>query len=541
MRIDPINLQKQTELINDYRENKAKTMQHFDYNPYLDSTYETRKAELENRNFNRGQLTGILFDLNKQWNAPESTYRNIKRLGEADSVVVIGGQQAGLLTGPMYTINKIVSVIQFARQQETKLGKPVIPVFWIAGEDHDFDEINHIYLPEGSSMKKYKMLQRVMGKRSISDIPIDETYANQWVNQLFKGMPETQHTKDLYQTIWNCLEQSQTYVDFFARIIHHIFQEEGVVLVDSGHPKMRQLEGDYFIAMIDNQQEISSGVHTALQQVKKEGYSVSLDVELGDAHLFYHKEGERILLFRDERGNWAGKSNEVLLTESEMRDIAKNNPELLSNNVVTRPIMQEFMFPTLAFIGGPGEVGYWSTLKPAFHAVDLKMPPVLPRLSFTFIEKKVEKALNKYAITGEYAINQGAEEMKGEWLRAQSNPPVQQLSSEIKQAVEKVHQPLRNLAKDIRSDIGELADKNLYYLHGDIDYLEGRIKKALEEKFDKELYEFDLIEQSLHPNNGLQERMWNPLPWLNTYGPCFIRQLVKESCSFEQAHYLVYI
>ncbi|MFB4167599.1 bacillithiol biosynthesis cysteine-adding enzyme BshC [Virgibacillus sp. JSM 102003] len=541
MRIDPIKLQNQNALIDDYRNNRESIMQYFEYNPYTDATYQSRFQALQNRKFDREQLTDTLFEINRQWDAPESTYLNIERLKKDDSVVVIGGQQAGLLTGPMYTINKIISIIQFARQQELKLQKPVIPVFWIAGEDHDFDEINHIYLPEPASMKKYKLLQRVVEKRSVSDIPIDETYANQWVNRLFEQMEETQYTKNLHQTIKGCLKNSGTYVDFFARVIYQLFDDEGIVLADSGSPKMRNLEKDHFLTLIENQTEISTGVHEALQQIKQKGYSVSLDVELTDAHLFYHKDNERILLVRNDKGEWEGKQNEILLTNQELLNVASNNPELLSNNVVTRPVMQELLFPTLAFIGGPGEVGYWSLLKPAFKAVGINMPPVLPRLSFTFLDRNVEKLLSKYAIDEENAVNYGVADKKANWLASQSDPPVQQVAAEIKQAVDKAHSPLREIAKDTRADLGELADKNLYYLQCDIEYLEGRIIKALEEKYKKELSEFDLIEIAIRPNKGLQERTWNPLPLLNENGPYFIKQLAKESCSFEEDHHLIHI
>lgn len=541
MRIDSIELQKQNALIDDYRNNRESIMQHFEYDPYSDAAYRDRAQLLKNKSFDREQLTETLFKINRQWDAPESTYHNIERLRKDNSNVVIGGQQAGLLTGPMYTINKIISIIQFAKQQEAKLESPVIPVFWIAGEDHDFDEINHIFLPETASMKKFKLLHRAMEKKSLSDIPIDEMYANQWVNRLFEQMSETQYTKRLYNTIQDCLLESNTYVDFFARVIYQLFDEEGIVLVDSGSHEIRNLERNHFVTLIENQTEISEGVHSSLQQIKQQGYSVSLDVEPSDAHLFYHKDKERILLARNENNDWIGKQNEVLLTNHEMVDIAKNNPELLSNNVVTRPVMQELMFPTLAFIGGPGEVGYWSILKPAFQAAGIKMPPVLPRLSFTFVDRNVDKALSKYAIDGEFAVNHGVEEIKTSWLASQSDPPVQQVASEIKEAVDKAHRPLRKIAQDLRSDLGELADKNLYYLQCDIEYLEDRIMKALEEKYQKELNEYNLMQIALHPNNGLQERSWNPLPWINEYGPYFIKELAKESCSFNHQHHLIYL
>ncbi|WP_087973019.1 bacillithiol biosynthesis cysteine-adding enzyme BshC [Oceanobacillus rekensis] len=540
MHIDPIQLKAQSQLITDYRNNSEEIMSFFDYSPY-DDVYEQRLKDLGNRTFNRGELATTLHKINNEWNAPKSTLNNIDKLNDENSVVVIGGQQAGLLTGPMYTINKVISIIQFARQQEEKLERPVIPVFWIAGEDHDFDEINHIHLPEVPQMKKYKLTHHIMEKKSVSDIPIDRVALSDWVDRLFEQLQETVYTKDIYDTIQTAMEKSQTYADFFARMIHQLFKDDGIVLIDSGNKDVRQLESIYFQDMIKHQPGISEGVHTALSDLNEKGYKVSLEAGIHDGHLFYHEENERILLTRDNSGGWVGKQNEISLTTDELMATAINTPELLSNNVVTRPLMQELLFPTLAFIGGPGEVGYWAGLKQAFHTMDLKMPPVLPRLSFTFVERSVVKALEKYDIDVASAINEGVKKKKNEWLQLKSNPQIDKLTAEIKTAIEKAHEPLRDLAKDIRSDLGDLGEKNLSHLHRDIDFLRGRLVKALEEKYTKELYEFDLIDISLYPHGALQERLWNPLQWTNQYGTEFIRNLTATSCSFEKEHFVVYL
>ncbi len=256
---------------------------------------------------------------------------------------------------------------------------------------------------------------------------------------------------------------------------------------------------------------------------------------------FYHHNNERILLERDHEGNWAGKQNEVVMTSQQMLETARHNPAGLSNNVVTRPVMQECLFPTLAFIGGPGEVSYWAALKPAFHAAGIKMPPVLPRLSFTFIDRNVEKTLSRFGIDVAHAVNHGLEDAKVQWLAAQNDPPVGQVAAEVKQAIRRVHYPLREIASDIGADLGELADKNLYYLNGNIDFIEKRINKALEAKYEKEIGAFDQTHHVLRPENGLQERIWNPLSLMNTYGPCFIRQLAREPLSFTSEHHIIYL
>lgn len=539
MRIDPIQLEKKSLLINDYEKHEQKIMDFFDYSPIHD--YEKRVIDIQNRSFKRKQLTEVLQKVNERWDAPPSTMANINRLKSEDSVVVIGGQQAGLMTGPLYSVNKAISIIQFAKKQEECLGIPVIPVFWIAGEDHDYDEINHVFFIGNENLEKHSLGQQVNEKHSISDINIDRIHANQWLDELFIQLKETKYTKKLYEIVKNCLDQSTTYVDFFARLIFQLFQEEGLVLIDSGSPEIRHLESEYFVQLIEKQADISKTVYDSFHQLTQLGYSISLDVELNDCHLFIYDHGERILLERNEFGEWVGKQNEIKLTTEELLDIAKNTPELLSNNVVSRPLMQELVFPTLAFVGGLGEISYWSVLKSAFHSLEIKMPPVLPRLSFTFIDKNTKKKLRKFAIDGGFAVNHGVDQHKINWLAEQSHPPLHQITDQLKQTINDAHRPLRNLATEIRSDLGQLATKNLEYLHRDIDFLEKRIQKAIEEKYHNELLIFNQINLTLFPNRGLQERVWNPLLLINEHGVDFLKKLTNESCSFKEDHFLVYI
>lgn len=539
MYIDPIPLYKKSQFIKDYREQKADVLKYFDYEPFGDLS--KRLQDLQARDFDRENLANVLHTLNINWNAPQSTLDNIERLRDPNSVVVIGGQQAGLLTGPFYTLNKVISLLQFARQQEAKWNIPVIPVFWIAGEDHDFDEINHVYLLDKESFKKHKLRHVSVNKRPISQLMLDHDQAHQWLDEVFQHLDETEYTKYLYQMTKECLDSSQSYVDFFAHLLFALFKEQGLVLIDSGHEKVRQLESDHFVNMVEKQPLIASHVYATYQQLKQAGYAITLDVDIHDAHLFYHHQGERILLERDEDKNWVGKNQEVSLTTEELLHIAKHNPEQLSNNVVTRPLMQELLFPTLAFIGGDGEISYWSVLKGAFHALNIQMPPVVPRLSFTYVDRSLKKKLDKRCISCTEAINSGVNHLKINWIASQYEPPVTKMVEQLKESLNELHEPLRKIAFDIRADLGALAEKNLSYLFKEIDYLHDKIHQGIEDKYAHDLKEFDLIHQLLCPFGLLQERIWNPFVWMNEHGPYFITDLLQEECSFTEDHYLVYI
>lgn len=538
MQIDPLKIHKESKLIHDYRKENKAIHSYFDYHPFGD--FSKRVNDLRERAFPRRELSNVLDELNISWDAPESTLENIKRLQDENSVVVIGGQQAGLLTGPLYTVNKVISILQLSKQKEMELGIPVIPVFWIAGEDHDFDEINHIYLPEKTKMKKLKFNQKEGNTNSVSMLPMDRLKVQQWIDEIFQALQETAYSKELYKIILHSLDSSNSYTDFFARLIFRLFPKEGIVLIDSADPLVRKIERPYFLQLIEKQNQIAESVHESLEKLIEEGYSTTLEVDKNSANLFYHLDKERILLRRNNSGDWIGKQNEIKLTTNELIRTVKETPSKLSNNVVTRPIMQELLFPTLAFVGGPGEISYWATLKNAFHALEIKMPPIIPRLSFTLIDRKVEGVLEEYNISLELAVNEGLDQFIQDWISKQSNPPIDYLTKDLKQVIKEKHEPIQKMAKEIRADIGDLAEKNLRYLYKEIEFIERRILKAVEEKYSKEIADIRWVNNILHPG-GLQERIWNPLPWLNAYGIDFIREMVQANCSYKNPHYIVRI
>lgn len=539
MRIKPIQLQNSNQLINDYRAQKEQIKDFFHYHPFED--FDKRVTDLKNRTFNRGKLTSILLEMNNGWDAPSSTLQQIDRLKDENSVVIIGGQQAGLLTGPMYTLNKIISIIKLAKEQENKLQIPVIPVFWIAGEDHDFDEINHIFSLKDQKIYKHTTKQAVMSKKSVSHLEIDKEKTFVWVERAFRDLKETTFSKTIFDQIVSCLEQSNSYVDFFARLIYQLFPDEGVVLIDSAHPLIRNFESSYFKQFIQKQKLLAKSIYDTVQTLQQKGYSIPLEVEEDDANLFYHDENnERILLKRLEE-IWVGKNDEVDLTTEQMMEIAEYYPTRLSNNVVTRPIMQELLFPSLAFVGGDGEIAYWAALRNAFQLFDLNMPPVVPRLSFTFITSRIEKLLETRVIELEDVINDGIEDVKVNWLMSQQTPPVQQLFSEVKQSITEVHRPLRHLAQTISADFSDEAQKNLEYLHEHITYLEQKTWRKLSDKYERQLGQFDEINHALRPNQVLQERMWSPLPFVNENGFDFIKNVIQiPNLSLQNNHYVIF-
>ena len=164
-----------------------------------EDAFKQRVQDLREREFFRQDLVAHLLEYNTKLQAGEATIQNVKALGDEDTYVVIAGQQAGLLTGPLYTIHKIISVLQLAKEKEESLGVKVVPVFWIAGEDHDMDEINHTFVTKNKN-KKTIFHDRNPKRRVLQSLSFLED-CRKWIEEIFKTYPETNFTKDVLQFI----------------------------------------------------------------------------------------------------------------------------------------------------------------------------------------------------------------------------------------------------------------------------------------------------------------------------------------------------
>lgn len=539
MAIHSINLSNRNSLAAKYV--KGELEQFFPYDPFNET--EERVNDLQKRTFHREELTSVLKKMNEDWDASAETLAQIERLRDEKSVVVIGGQQAGLLTGPLYTIHKLISIIKYAKEQEEKLNIPVIPVFWIAGEDHDYDEINHVFTATQSGLNKRVISQEEWRKKSITHIPLNKDLTKQWIKEVFYDLVETTYTKNLSETIFNIVEQSETFVDFFARFIFQLFGSEGIVLIDSADENLRHIESEVFTQLIERQEYIAEAIFNTSQKVHYEGYSVQVDVSEHDGNLFYRDHNDERILLIKKNSKWVGKHDEVSFTTDELLDIAKNNPSRLSNNVMTRPLMQETLFPTLAFVAGDGEISYWALLKDAFTAFDLNitMPPILPRLSMTLVTERIYKLMASRNLDPAYIVNNGCSKLKMNWLSTQQNPPINLLFDQAETDIKDIHTSIQTLATSIGPDLGAEAERNLDNILRELHYMKNRTIQQLQQKYVQQLSKFQEVQLALRPNEQLQERVHNIISILNECGFSFIKEILEREIPFTKDHHLIYM
>lgn len=514
----------------------------FTYNPFSATSFENRKNALEHPTYLREEIADHLLSYNARYHADEKTLHNIERLRSEDSLVVIGGQQAGLLTGPVYTISKIISIIKLAEDQEKKLGVPVLPVFWIAGEDHDYHEINHVNIPGNNSVEKISFPMKSAGKKMVSELELDKTKLREWIRKIVNSYGETAFTNDIKALLDRSLESADSIVGFFAELVTSLFKGTGLILVNASDPGLRKIEVPSFQRIITNHKNITSRVISSQYELDKLGYSKMLDVQEDSMNIFYSLHGERELLFWNEDSQRAcTKDGKTELTMEQLMEEIKSNPHHFSNNVVTRPLMQEMMFPTLAFIGGPGEISYWAELKGAFEAVDLEMPPVVPRIGLTILERHIESTVKALGESMEDILTNGLEEKRKAWLRNKELAELENRIGSYQKEYEQIHKKFRELGEDVLPHLESVFEKNWTLIDRQFSFMKRLMERSSYEKHETVMKKYHRVALSLFPDSQPQERVWNIYYYLNEYGMDLVQRICQLPLEHNGKHKLISI
>lgn len=536
MKLEQVQLSVSNQLLFDYWSGSEKLHPFYQYE-FNDQSFITRFNYLKNRYTNNEKLSEIIRSYMEPLGISEKAEENLMCL-EKGAVAVVGGQQAGILTGPLYSVHKAISVILLAKEQSEKLGEKVVPLFWIAGEDHDLEEINHTYTIHNGIPKKQVYEKRSSKKTMASATIIQKDELIKLIESIFNDYGETEYTQDLFKLVLQQIEQSDTFTDFFARIMNQLFKNEGLLMIDAAFTPFRKYESSFFVKIIEHNEELSKVVVEKEQLLNKTGYGTPIAATIENANLFYVQDGERFLLERTATG-YQNSSGLVKFTKEQLLEIAITSPENLSNNVVTRPLMQEMTIPVLAFVGGPGELAYWATLKDAFELLDLQMPILAPRLNITLLTRKVDQLLSDYELTIPQVIDGSAQSLKEQFIDSVQDVEAKNHIAKIKDILNEQYEKLAVHLTEQQIKLHPLLDKNKKYHEMQLDYLNKKIEQEILIKHDKTIGQFNLLKSEIYPNDNLQERVYNPFQYLNVYGTDLIKDLCALPFTIANTHYAV--
>jgi bacillithiol biosynthesis cysteine-adding enzyme BshC len=529
-------------IVRDYIHNYEKVKEFYLYRPYEQASIEKRLSWLAaHPASNRPELVDGLLAFNREIGNHAHALQNIEKLRQPDAYVTVAGQQAGVLTGPLYTIHKAITIIRLAEEQEAKRGKPVVPVFWIAGEDHDYEEVNHTYVQtRASEVKKVKLGTEHAGRTSISHLPVAPDEIRTFIDEYFAEQIETEFSGEIKETLYRFAESSDTLTGFFARTMAWLLGEQGLILMDAALPFVRRLEKPVFAQIIERNEELNEAVSVQGEKLEALGYHRQVETDRSNAQFFLYREGERVGVTRLADGTFQTRDGSETYTKQQLLTMLEENPEQFSANVVTRPLMQEYLLPTLAFVGGPGEIAYWGLYAESFRRMGFEMPPLIPRLSFSLFEGAVQKNMRKYEVSTKEALT-GLAEKREQFLAAQDTLNFEEKFNDVREKITRLYTPLIRDAAEIERGLQNLGEKNLEKVLEQVSYYENKIQAAFVKQHEAALRQFDRIAVSLFPLDKPQERVYNIFGYLNKYGMEWFRAFASYPYDVVPEHYAVFI
>ncbi|HKP70101.1 MAG TPA: bacillithiol biosynthesis cysteine-adding enzyme BshC, partial [Pyrinomonadaceae bacterium] len=328
----------------------------------------------------RERLRDLLVEQNKRFGAGDATFENIERLRRHDTVAVITGQQTGLLTGPLYTVYKALSAIKLS-QELCARGIPAVPVFWAATEDHDFAEIAEANVLDADAHESKFRLEQPLGTEGL---PV--------------GGIEITASFDIDSELADIWKPGTTIGNAFCRQLQNLFRQYGLIVVDPLDAGIKQLVAPVYARAASNADAITDALITRSSELEADGYHSQVLITPDYFPLFYHTDDgvRRAIRKKDGTYHIAGTKSDLALDDI-VRQSAET-PERFSPNVMLRPVVQDYLFPTICYFGGGAEIAYFGQNSEVYRLLERPATPILHRQSFTVVEAKHARTLEKFEL-----------------------------------------------------------------------------------------------------------------------------------------------
>jgi bacillithiol biosynthesis cysteine-adding enzyme BshC len=472
----------------------------------------------------RREVAGILREQNAALGASAATLNNLDRF-ERGAVAVVSGQQVGLFGGPAYAVYKALTAIQLA-QELSESGVPAVPIFWMATEDHDLDEVRHVTWFDSGKLTRFELAaDAALAGRPVGNVRLGsaiEQDVKRAVDLLAGPASET-----LSQILQQSYRADETYSSAFGKLFAQLFAEQGLILLDPLDARLHRIAAPLYKRAIESRDELNEKLLQRGSELERAGYDVQVKVTAKSTLLFTIRDGVRQPVVAS---NSHFKSGEASWTREEALRLAESSPEMFSANALFRPVVQDYLLPTAAYLGGPAEIAYFAQSSVIYEQVLGRMPVILPRAGFTIIDAKAEKLLQKYGLCIEN-LWAGPQELRRK-MESVSVPEalgenfdrdkaqIESTLAELAAQIEKLDPTLAGAVSTARNKISFQLEK-----------LRRKTGRSLDQKSGLLRDHEEFLENLLYPNKSLQSRELCFLPFLARWGMEGLSELQKLSGS----------
>lgn len=457
-------------------------------------------------------------------NTSTASLNNITLLQQANTYTITTGHQLCLFTGPLYFIYKIISTINLCESLKRNFpDKHFVPVYWMASEDHDFEEINHV------NVFGKKIIWNSAQKGAVGEFSTEGL--KEVIAELKTILGDNENSTELTQLFEKAYTNHKNLADATRYLVNALFGEYGLVILDGNDVRLKSLFKEEFKKDIFENASAKL-VYETINELKKH---YSAQVTPREINVFYkdkdlreriEKQGERYVVL----------NTEINFSKGELENVIENSPEKLSPNVVLRPLYQQKILPNIAYVGGPGELAYWLEYKSMFDAFKISLPILMPRNFVMVLDKANQNKLQKLNLSI-VDLFKDSEELVKQLIKTQHNDINLE---EVKNQLVKLYSEITETVVNIDKTLGGTAEAEKQKAINGIAAIEQKINKALKQKSETDVNQIWSLKEKLFPKNSPQERSDNFSMYYSKYGKEFISSLKSElTYDLEKFEYMV--
>jgi bacillithiol biosynthesis cysteine-adding enzyme BshC len=497
----------------------------FSGNPADRAAWADAIARTQAHDRRRTDIAEVIEAQQSRRGAPSRAREAARLLADRRTVAIVTGQQAGLFGGPLFTLLKALTALKLADQVSSDHGVPVVPIFWIDAEDHDWEEVRSCTVfDEAQTPRTVSLPSRPNADPSpVATIQLDKDAIAKALVELRQVLPASDFRDSMMDALTRAYQPGLGMAEAFGRWMEHVLGDRGLVVYDSSDPASKPLVGDVFARELSTPGQTVKLAALAGSDLTARGYHAQVHAQDDSLALFHLTGGRRSI--RQQDGRFV-VGDQQFPAAALLKQVAEQ-PAGFSPNVLLRPVVQDTIFPTICYVAGPNELAYLGQLRGVYAHFGVPMPLMYPRSSATIVDSATARFLNKYKMPLE-ALQPQDEAALNELLKTQIPPIVEDSFAEASQAIESAMARLIQAIPALDPTLEGATRSTLSRMQHDLQTLHGKMISAAKRRDETLRRQFMRARALAFPSGHAQERTIGFVSFLNQYGPALVERLDDE-------------
>ena len=494
-----------TRLFTDFLAYTSSVQPFYPHSPHFSEWLKAEASALQYDPSRRELVSAILERQNKSWDASPQTFANLSRL-RSGAAAIVTGQQVGLFGGPTFSIYKALTAVKLA-EEATAAGVDAVPVFWLATSDHDLAEVNHVSIPGPDGLLR----TLATSSHGVPGAPVSNVRLGEEILPVVEEVASLLGDNEASQFLREAYRPGETLGTAFARFYARLFGRWGVILLDASDAELHRVAAPMYRAAIERAEDLDAALLARGGALESAGYFQQVKVTSASVLLFAMREGARTAIHRRIQAtnqvefSIGSEPGVEKLSSAELLDRISAAPENFSPNVLLRPVVQDYLLPTLAYTGGAAETAYFAQVGAVYAAILGRVTPVVPRFSATLVEPKVQRWLAQYGIAVRDTFD-GPEALR-QTLASRTLPAGLQAAFErANLSIEESFSGLQDALAKLDPTLVEASQTGASKVRYQLDRLRERAMAAELRRSEVVGRHAVALSHALYPENALQER-----------------------------------